>query len=85
MTSTQDTRATVWSPVAAEFVSGTVYHETATYICIQTPAGRCVGGPKSILIPRAACSDCGDIIEKALLGAGRCPSCVGAWVARCAR
>jgi hypothetical protein len=41
---------TVWSPDAGELVTGTVYHETATQICIQTDAGRIVGGPKSRLI-----------------------------------
>jgi hypothetical protein len=43
-------RATVYSPDADELVTGTVYHETATQICIETPKGRIVGGPKRLLL-----------------------------------
>jgi hypothetical protein len=41
---------TVHSPDADELVTGAVYHETETCIAIETPTGRCVGGPKSRLI-----------------------------------
>ncbi len=40
----------VWSPDAEEYVEGTVYFETDTYVSVQTETGRCVGGPKSMLL-----------------------------------
>jgi hypothetical protein len=40
----------VYSPDSDEIVTGTVYHETATQICIETPEGRIVGGPKHLLL-----------------------------------
>jgi hypothetical protein len=42
---------TVHVPGKRETAIGRVYYETATYVSVETPSGRCIGGPKTELRP----------------------------------